>query len=966
MMFTGVLFFEIGYQLRRASTWIYFLVILGLLHLVLNEMVEHAVNVEQVLINSPITIAEIATFASKFSLLMIAALVADGAMRDTQRRMDQLIYATPASKMSYFGGRLCGTLFVATALILVILLLTIMSPNTMMRIDPMVLGPLQVAALVRASMLLVFPNVIIAALFLYGITWLARHAIAAYAGALIIFILSTFSMEVLGGQWLLGKLLDPFAGAIIDTFSMTLLLKERNVAPLPIDAYLLANRLMWIGTSVVVVSLAIIKFRLADSLPPGRPKRPEIESNARQTSITITTILHSFTFKMKSVQALTTAFQLYKEIILSGGAGFIAAIARYAFVLIPNLSEGPMGVLILPTTDRILSIMDRSALQIFVALLIAIYAGQLIWRERDIRMDEIVDAAPISNGRMLTIKYLSLLFLVITIQFALLLSGIMIQITKDYAHFQLVLYLRTLFGFQLAELLIFAAVAMVLHVLVNQKYLGHLAVILFYFYTVLGPRIGLEHKLTVFGSDLGFATSVFHDLSAYLCPWILFKSYWLSWTILLGLTARLFWVRGHENGLRARISKADFSTVKPQVGLALLLILVSGSMIYYNTNVRNVYHTNHDRVLMQVAFEQKYGRYRDAVQPYLTATKLKVDFFPERRRADVSGMYSLKNLSDRKIDSIHVIFSEEVITSSMTFSRKSTVLISDSLLGYRVYLLDEPLKPGDSIQMNFRLDYSAAGFSNRGVSTAVMNDGTYFSRRDWLPFIGYQTDREIADHGARDKFGLPQRTARDLRDSAAAMDLAGRERIAFELIASTMPGQTVVAPGSVKNTWTEDGRMFYHYLADSPIRNIYHVYSAAHALRDAEWNNVPLQIYHRADDTLNLKTMEESMRASLEYYAANFSPYSSKELKLVQYADPGTGGISLPGTIGYSTNFAQLRADDRRGFICRLPWWLTRWRINGGDTSFCRPMLRAHCFSRRVWRGIVRYVWSGNRKVRTT
>ena len=916
MMFREVLLFEVAYQMRRGTIWICFLVTLALLLLLLKEMVEYAVNVEQVLINSPITIAEITSFASKFSLLIIPAFVADGAMRDIQKRMDQLIYATPVPKISYLGGRVCGTLLVATILMLLVLLLTVITANLGMVTDPAVLGPFHAAALVDASILLIIPNVIIATLFLYGIAWLTRHTMAAYAGALIIFILSTFSMEVLGGQWSIAKLLDPFAGTIVDAFSMTLLLKDRNVARVPVDGYLLANRFIWIVIAILVVCVAVRKFRLAYSLPRTRLKEQETEeSNATRTAVRITTPYRPFTFKLKCFQALITAFRLYKEVVFSAGGSLIVAIAVYAFVLIPNLSEGPMGVSILPTTERMLSFIDSTALQIFVALLISLYAGQLIWRERDTRMSEIVDAAPISNGWMLTIKYLALLGLVMTIQFALLLSGVMIQMINDYAHFQLLLYLRTLFGFQLVELLMFATVAMVLHVLVNHKYVGHLTVILFYFYTLLGPRIGLEHKLFVFGSDAGLPTSVFHDLSVYLFPWMLFKSYWLGWTILLWLTAVLLWVRGPENGWRSRIQKAYFSTLmKLQVSITVLWILVAAGMIYYNTNIRNEYKTNNDRVRRQVDFEQKYGRYRDAVQPHLTATKLIVNFFPERRSADVSGMYSLKNLSDRMIDSIHVVVSDEVITSDITFDTKWALLIDDSLLNYHLYLLDDPLKPGDSIQMNFRLNYAPTGFSNRGIPTTVMKDGTYFSSRDWLPYVGYRTDREIAGHAARNKYGLPPHMVRDLSDSAAVMNLAGREQIAFDLLASTTPGQTVVAPGSLKDTWTENGRTFFHYVADSRIRNIYQVYSAHYAVHDTKWNNIPLHIYHRPGDTLNLKTMEASMKASLDYYTANFSPYNSKELKLVQYADPGTGGISLPGTIGYSTNFARLNSQDQRGF----------------------------------------------------
>jgi hypothetical protein len=916
MMFREIFFFEITYQVRRVSTWIYLAVIIALLYLVIKEMGEYAVNVEEVLINSPISIAEIAAFASKFSLLMIPALVADGAMRDTQKRMAQLIYSTPISKMSYIGGRVCGTLFVVTVMMLFILGLSILGANMLMDLESTTRGPLHVAPLINVFIFFVIPNAIIASLFLYGVTLLTRHAMAAYAGALIIFILSSFNIDALTANWPVAKLLDPFAGTIVDTFSMTLLLKDRNVAPVPVDKYLLANRLIWIGISIIIVCLAVVKFRLSHSIPRARLKKQVAEeADTIQAPIRIITPNRPFTFKIKFFQSVSTALRLYKEIVFSAAGIFIIAIAMYAYVLIPNLSEGPMGVSILSATDRIVLFIGHSALQIFVAILISLYAGQLIWRERDGRMGDIVDATPISDGWMFAIKFMSLTFLVVTVQSALLLSGILIQIKNDYYDFQPALYFSNLFGFQLTKLLMFAAVAMVLHVLINQKYLGHLATILFYFYTLLGPRFGLEHKLAVFGSDIGLAKSVFHDQSGYLYPWILFKSYWLGWTLLLIVIARLLWIRGHENSLGARIRKFQISTMsKPQVCIAVLLIISAGGIIYYNTNIRNHYQTNSDRVLAQVIFEQKYGRYRNAVQPYLAATKLKIDFFPGKQSADVYGTYSLKNFREKMIDSIHVVFPDRVVSDGISFNTSWTPLVSDSILGYYIYLLDEPLKPGDSIQMNFRLHYAVSGFSNRGISTDVMKDGSYFSRQGWLPSVGYQADREIADRGLRKKFGLPQHIAHELRDSAAVLNIGGREKITFDLIASTSAGQMVVAPGLLKNAWNEKGRALFHYVADSSIRNIYYVYSAKYAVRNAKWRNMPLRIYHRAADTLNLKTMEESMKASLEYYTDNFSPYNSTDLKLVQYADPGTGGISHPGTIGYSTNFARLNSSDPGGF----------------------------------------------------
>ena len=74
------------------------------------------------------------------------------------------------------------------------------------------------------------------------------------------------------------------------------------------------------------------------------------------------------------------------------------------------------------------------------------------------------------------------------------------------------LYLRILFGIKLADYVLLAALAMAVHVVVNQKYVGHLVVVLFYLFTAFAARFGIRHHLLVYGTGPGW---VYSDMNGF-------------------------------------------------------------------------------------------------------------------------------------------------------------------------------------------------------------------------------------------------------------------------------------------------------------------------------------------------------------------------------------------------------------------------------------------------------------------
>jgi hypothetical protein len=145
--------------------------------------------------------------------------------------------------------------------------------------------------------------------------------------------------------------------------------------------------------------------------------------------------------------------------------------------------------------------------------------------------------------------------------------------------------------------------------------------------------------------------------------------------------------------------------------------------------------------------------------------------------------------------------------------------------------------------------------------------------------------------------------------------VSGIERIVFEAVVGTDDDQTAVAPGTLRRTWTEGGRRYFHYVADAPIGNEYFFFSADYALHEERWNGVAIQIFHNPESGENLDRMVRSVRASLGYCTEHFGPYAHSYVRLVEIPGQAVGLHAETSTITYREGFALLRpGDESRGF----------------------------------------------------
>jgi ABC-2 type transport system permease protein len=935
MRFWEIFRFELAYQLRRPWPWLFFAALVVIAFLMTRDGSLAEALLDDFFVNSPFAIAKTTVAGSLIWLLVAAAIAGEAAARDVATGMYPLIYTAPVGKAAYLGGRFLAA-FVLNALLLLAvqagIMLAVYSPG----VAAEVVGPFRPAAYLTAYGLIALPNAFAATAIQFLLAARSGRPMASYLGSVLLFFMAYVVATFLffQGRRELTNLLDPIGvHFILSELSHLWTTFEKSWRLIGLEGAVLANRLLWLGVALGALAVTYLRFRFAHRTESAwwrrvtrrrgaRPPTPAGISAAASTPIVVPQASQTFGLGTHARQTLAIAWRSFHTIAMSwAGIAMLTAIPLLTILVVVDQMEAN-GVPLVPTTVRVINeltapLSAELSRWVIVPLLIVFFAGELVWREREAGVSEITDAMPGSEWAPLLGKFLGLGLVLVVFTALLTAAGMLAQAALGYRNFEIGLYLTIMLGLQLPEYLLFAVLALALHVVVDQKYIGHLVAIIAYVFIAFASIFGIEHNLLIYGASPGWSYTDMRGFGPFLGPWLWFKLYWAAWALLLAVVARLLWVRGREQSLGARLRTARGRLRGPTARAATAaagLVLTLGGFIFYNTNVLNEYRSAAEIAERSAEYERLYKQYEGLPQPRMTATTLHVELYPEWREAQIRGSYSLLNGGDIAIDAIHVSTVPGVEPEELVFDRGASLVIADEDRGYRIYDLERPLDPGDSLRLDFAVRIAPRGFRNQGVDASIVANGSYLTNGSWFPTIGYQHGRELISAGERREHGLPDRpVVPSLYDAEARMEWA--EGIAFDAVVGTAEGQVAVAPGRLRRTWTEGGRRYFHYATDAPIGGEYALFSANYAVHESTWNDVAIQVFHHPGHTGNLERILSSVRASLDYYSEHFGPYRHGSLSVVERPGEGTGMHADASMITHEEGFAFWSPEDEPGSL---------------------------------------------------
>ena len=923
---------EFTYQLRQASNWLYFVIVAGLAFLFIIANYIHDAREGYILLNAPIIIASVAALCSMFWLLVGGAVAGDAGTRDVQTRMYSLTYTAPASKAVYLGGRFLAA-FSLNALLLLSIPVGLLLAIYLTGVEAELLVPFQASPYLSTYFYFVLPNAFFATAIQFSLATLNRRALASYLGGVLLFFTA-----YLVGQFVSEVMKMPELATLIDPIGFTPIMNMQEVwTPIELDTrqvglegMLLVNRFLWLGISLGMLTFTYFRFQFAQP-KAGKRQQERIQGVTDVSSLewlkwetreALPKVLGSFGTTTHLNQLRYITWKSFLQLARSrSGFLLLGIIATLTFLVLPNNMKH-LSVPMLPNTGYLLTFITAPLTHagtswVVITLLTIFWAGELIWQEREVGLGDMAGAAPVPEWVLFLGKFLGLSLVLMVWTALLMTAGVLAQLSMGGATLEIGLYLQTLFGLQLIDNLLFVLLALMVHVLVNQKYIGHLVALLAYGFITHASSLGIEHKMLIFGADTGWSYSDMRGFDPHLGPWLWFKLYWVARALLLGLVAKLLWVRGRDAGIGARLQLAkkrfNHTTALAAVVVAGLLF-TTGGFIFYNTNVLNDYTSASDAAAWRARYEQLYSRYKQIPQPRLAKTSLHVEIYPRQQKVEMRGTYLLVNSHPAALDSIHIHTAAGVATEAVRFDRTANTVLSDEEFGFYTYVLEKPLQPGDSLRLSFRVQSSLQGFSNSGANASVVANGTYFRNYKWLPAVGYQAVLELKSTAERKAFGLSVRPEMpSLYDVNARQELFWDQETHFEAVVGTEENQRAVAPGKLQQTWKKEDRAYFRYATSAPLRNEWALFSAQYAVHEEKWQDVEIQIIHHPEHTAHLERTARSIAASLEYFSKQFGPYPYNHISFVEHPAPGSGLHASASNISYLEGFSYFHpeADER-------------------------------------------------------
>jgi ABC-2 type transport system permease protein len=949
MKFWGIFRYEFIYQLRRPWPWLIVIVLMVLAFLFMRDGSFSEALYTEFFINSPFMVAMATVFGSLLWLLTSAFVAGEAASRDAETGMNSLTYTLPITKIEYLGGRFLAA-FLINAIILLSVQITILLAVYLPGVHPDSIGPFRPAAFITAYFYIALPNAFAATALQYAFASESGRPMTAYIGSLLLFFIAFFIAALILFRSGLGTLLDPIGIRFIwDELSHLWTTVEKSHRLLEMKGTLLQNRIVWVVTGVAVALITFLRFRFAHrTVRDNWVSRFIYNSKSHiQNSKFKTPLADATTSELASQKSgiwnqesgVTTGFSVhlkrtaaicwssFKSIALSWAG--LAMLIGIPLMTIPVIIDQmyAVGIPLVPTATRVMKELtgplsaDLSRWMVIPGFIIY-FAGELTWRERDHSVSEITDAMPCSEWSVVLGKFLAIAFLLFTFTATLTMSGVLAQTLMGYSPasygHEIALYLKIMFGLQLPEYLLFTALALFIHLVIDQKYVGHLlAIIAYAFIAAIATMLGIEHNLLIYGAGPGWTYTEVREFGPFLEPWLWFKLYWAAWAVLLMVIGMLFMVRGKERNFRTRIQIARnrLTSITGAVAFtAIALIFSLGGFIFYNTNILNTYRNSKEIDQWRAEYERHYGRYENVAQPEIARTNLKVDIYPDERSVIAKGSYYLVNNTDRDIDSIHISTSTgSVVTGTIRFNKKVTVVLNDDIHRYRIYSLQAPLIPGDTLHMQFEIASQQLGFRNGGIDPSIVSEGSYFTNEGLFPAIGFERKRGIINPAERRAYGLdPRPLLASLSEAHNGEPASLGGGTLFEAVIGTSHDQLGVAPGDLRRTWTENGRRYAHYATSAPVGGEWAFFSSEFKVLEKQWvpsspthRPVVVRIFYHPKHSANVKRMMEGVLAALEYYSNQFGPYPYRHLNVVEHpAGPGTGMHADPSMISYGQGYA--------------------------------------------------------------
>jgi len=859
--------------------------------------------------NAPFAIAQMMLILSLFYMFVSTAFVANVVVRDDDTGFGPIVRATRVTRGAYLLGRFAGA-FAAAAIGFLAIPLAVWAGSMMPWLDPEQLGPNHLSFYLQPYLWLALPNLLLTSALFFALATTTRSMMATYVGVVAFLVLWTIANVALSRKpayELIGGYGEPLGFSAATYVTKYWTAADRNTLTVPLSGLVLWNRALAIGVGLAALAVAFATFRFAEK-PSRKVRRAQKLAAGTQAPLAPASIRplpaprfdRAAALAQLGVRTRLELGQVFKS------PAFFVLLALGVFNAIGALSDlGELyGTPVLPATRIVITLLEGSFG--IIPIIIAIYyAGELVWRERDRKTHEIIDASAIPDWAFVVPKTLAVVLVLLSTLLVSVLTGIIMQLIHGYSHLELGKYLLWYVLPSTVSFTLLAILAVFLQALSPHKFVGWGLMVLYLITRVTFATMGYGDVLYNYAQGPAVPMSDMNGLGRFwIGAWWL-RLYWCAFAVVLLVLAHALWRRGTETRLRPRLRRLPrrLAGAPGIIGAAALAVFVAtGAWIYTNTHVWNEYRTPVSDDDFAADYEKALYPFAKVPQPSVAAVRVAIDLHPHAPSMTARGVMRLVNLTGQPLGQVHVRMADRT-TRLVAVSLPGATLLRDfPRFQYRIYRLATPLAPGATTLLAFRTERAQHGFRNSGNDTRLVDNGTFLDNYEFAPSIGMNRNGLLDDRVKRRKHGLPGavRPPRLEDVAATSRNSYGFDWVRTDITVATDADQTPVAPGYKVSDTTNGGRRIARFVVDAPILNFYSVQSARYAERHLRHDGVDLAVFYDPRHGANVNRMLAAFAHGLDYYQPAFGPYQFRQARIIEFPDYARFAQAFAGTMPYS------------------------------------------------------------------
>jgi ABC-2 type transport system permease protein len=913
MLTASIAAFEIRYQLKNPVFWvsvlIFFLIGFGFSA---SENVSFGTpgSVHE---NSPYAVVFALGLLATFYLFVITSFVANAVVRDDATGFGPMIRATPVGRIPFLAGRFLGGLVIAILGYLSVPL-GIALGTAMPWVDPETVGPGGFATYAWPFLVIAIPNLILSSALLFSLATVTRSMLASYLGVLALvmgyLVISVILSADPSYQDAIARY-EPLGMGAIGEVSRYWTAAEMNTRLIPLEGNLLFNRVFVLVLSVLFLGIAAARFSMTERAPSRWRQRrlakqaakaakagevaPRVLTVPVQRSFGAGHAMQSFWVRLKSEVLLVVKSPGLIVLLLIGLAFSAISLA---------FGQTTFGTPSYPLTADVITVVLGNMF-LFSLIVAVFYGGELVWRERDVKIGEIVDATPVPAWAMFVPKILAIFVVLLAMSLVGMLTGIGYQVLKGAPSIDAGLYLSAFVVPQSIDLLLVAVLVVFFQVLSPNKYIGWGLFLVWFVARIFLSNLGYSNILYNFGGTPGEPLSDMNGTGGFWVGGLIARAYWACFGVLLLVLSHWAWPRGTVVAVVPRLKGMAQRITAASGGIALAAVagmIGTGLVIHHNIKTLNAYETSDEAEARMAEYERKYLKFAALPRPVVTDVVFDVAIDPAERRLDVTGHYDLRNDSGVPITEVHIRQGDDAVEYSRLDIAGAKLAAHDKRHFHRIYRFDTPLAPGATTRLDFTSRVWRRGFANSGAATDIVDNGTFVNNSVFAPVIGMDQRGLLQDRTARRRQGLPDelRMAKLEDIKAQGENYVHSDWVNSRITISTAADQVPIAPGNKISDEVKGGRRIAVFQSPAPILNFFSVQSARYAVAEEQAGKVLLSVYHDPRHAWNVPAMLKSMKTSLGYFERNFGPYQFGYARIIEFPGYQSFAQAFAGTMPYS------------------------------------------------------------------